>query len=1145
MKLGDFTFDDGVDSAAALLETLRGFNATARAYPRDRTVHALFAAQAAATPDAVAAFHGERSWTYREVDEASNRVARLLIDEGLQPEGGVAVMVEKTFEMVTTLLGILKAGGAYVPLESSAPLERLRHVVNETASPILVTERRFIRLANRLQWECPELRLLVCADTHDVHAEGEGRGDMMREEVWDEVGRTTFDDISGGGWTSSYTGEFLSRDVMDQYGDSALAKLEPHLHPQARVLEIACASGITMFRVAPKVGHYCGTDLSSEILQWSAKEVERRGLTNIALHHLPAHEIDQLPAGDFDVVILNSVIQCFSGHNYLRDVLKKAVALMKPTGVLLLGNLWDQDRKDDFVRSLEAFRREHADKGYRVKVDRSEELFISRAFLEDLRHDMPEIAGIEYSGTIGDARSELSDFGYDAIVRIDRTAAAQPPVPRSRRQLDLRAVEARGAEPVPERSGPRGLAYVIYTSGTSGLPKGVMVEHRSIVRLARDTSYVTLGATDRCLQTGSLAFDASTFEIWGMLLNGGAVSRPPERTVLDAAELRRLIRHHGISVLWLTSSLFNQHVETDVSLFEGLRCLLVGGEKLSPAHVGRVRAAHPALAVVNGYGPTENTTFTTCYPIEGTPAGDIPIGRPIGNTQVWILDADRAPVPIGVAGEIHAAGDGLARGYVNDAALTAEKFVDNPFTPGERMYRTGDLGRWTTTGLVEYLGRLDDQVKIRGFRVEPSEIAARMREHERVHEAVVIARELPGEHARELVGYVTGDASLDIAELKAMLRAVLPDYMVPTHILRLERLPLTPNGKVDRRALPQPERADARSGRPLAAPRTETERALVAIWEETLGVRGLGIDDDFFEAGGHSLKVARVMDLVRKRLDVAVPLTVLFRTPTVRALAAALMDLARFGVREADDVMVRLGGPQGAPPVFAFPPGTGDAAGFIQLAQQLKTCALHAFNFIPADSRMKDYADHVMRVDPAGPYVFFGYSSGGNLAYHVAAEIERRGRRVAHIVMVDSTRKLARVAMSAEAVRQIADEFLGHESISALLTTPVLRDRAYRLIEASYAWIEHAVDFHTVESTIHVLKAEDSLLEYRDEAGTLVATMDGWADVARGGLRIHQAEGDHNHMLYQPHLDRNAEILDDIIGAAFARLATGNPDGAR
>jgi amino acid adenylation domain-containing protein len=1133
MKLGEFSLVDGDEARTALMAALRRFNDTRNGYPRERTVHSLFREQAARTPDAVAVFHGERAWSYRELDAAALRVARLLVAQGVGPEARIAVMLEKSFETAAALLGTLMAGGAYLPLDPAAPFDRLRHQVDEAGAAVLITESRYIRTANRLQWEARGLRVLLCADSHDVHAESEGVGDMMREDIWDEAGRSAFDDISGGGWTSSYTGEWLSREVMDQYGDNAASKLAPYLRPDARVLEIGCASGITMFRIAPRVAFYCGTDLSAEILRWTATRVEAAGLTNIALHHAAAHDIERIAERDFDIVIVNSVIQCFTGHNYLRRVLGSVVGMMRPKGVLFLGNLWDQDLKDEFVQSLEQFRRRTVDGVVRVKVDRSEELFVSRVFLDDLRHDVPGLARVDTSLTIGDAKSELSDFGYDAIVHVDRDAAA-PAGPRARLQLDLRAIESVPPAPMPERSGPEGLAYVIYTSGTSGQPKGVMIEHRAIVRLVRDNSFVRLDASDRCLQTGSLAFDASTFEIWGPLLNGGAISRPPGRTVLDGAELTRLIRRHGITTLWLTAGLFNAHVDSDIGAFASLRSLLVGGEKLSTAHVNRVRAAYPDLAIVNGYGPTENTTFTTCYRIEATCAGDVPIGPPIANTQVWIVDDRGEPVAIGVPGEICAAGDGLARGYLGDPALTAERFVPNPFAPGARMYRTGDLGRWTDDGVVEYLGRLDDQVKIRGFRVEPSEIVSRLLEHERVRQAIVVDQK--SDTGVELVAYVAADETLDVHGLRESLRRTLPDYMIPQAIVRIDRLPLTANGKVDRRALPLLATGRRGSHRAYAPPATDTERALVAIWESVLGYSGIGVTDNFFNAGGHSLKVARVMTLVERTLGVALPLTTLFRGPTIRELAAAVLDAATFGVSAIDDPMLRLGPANDARPLFAFPPGTGDAAGFFQVAQLLDNCAFYGFNFIEADTRLERYADLIASIDPIGPYVLFGYSSGGNLAYHAAHELEARGRIVTDIIMIDSARKMARTPFGPGEVRRIADEFLGHDSIQQHLATPVLRDRAYRMIERSYAWVEHAVDFHTVHADIHVLTAEDSLAEYHETpGGPLVASRSAWADVTTGRLHVYRGEGDHNHVLYQPHLDRNIEILRTIVDAAMAR----------
>ena len=934
MKLKDFSLLDSKQDKDSLLALIRGFNDNQTDYPRDKTVHAQFSAQAATNPDQVSIIHGETPYTYRALDRASNRLARFLIDKGVKPEAFVAVILEHTFEMAAALLGILKAGAAYVPIDDDAPFERIKYVLKDTRARVLISEKRHIRVLNKVQWECPDLEVVFCSDSSDIHAESEGIGEMMKAEVWDHVGRRTFDDISGGGWTSSYTGEWLSRQVMDEYGDNILAKLSPYLDRESRVLEIGCASGISMFRLAPKVGFYYGTDLSGEILSWTEREVKRKGLENIRLQHLPADEIDRLPQKDFDFVIINSVIQCFSGHNYLRGVLKKSIDLMKDHGFIFLGNLWDQEKKDEFVESLVAFRKKHAGQGYRTKVDRFEELFVSRKFLEDLRHDYPEIASIEYSEMLGASESELSRYGYDALLRIDKSGTGAPTSDRRKKyQLDRRALDDYSDAAVPELSAPRGLAYVIYTSGTSGQPKGVMVEHRSISRLVLNTNHFGLDTTDRCLQTASLAFDASTFEIWGMLLNGGTTCRPAMgREILDAGEIKRLIDKHRITTLWLTASLFNQHVDSDIGIFSGLKYLFTGAEKLSTYHVNKVREAYPGLVIINGYGPTENTTFTTCHRIEKIYNGDIPIGRPVANTQVLILENNGELVPIGVPGEICTGGDGLARGYLNNPALTAQKFVAHPFETGQRLYRTGDLGRWQADGTIEYLGRIDDQVKIRGYRVEPAEIETRILQNEKVKEALVLAKDFGG-NSLELLAYVTGHEQLDVDQLREQLKNSLPDYMIPSYFIQLDKLPLAANGKVDRKALPDPQEANQASGRVHQAPRTETEKQLALIWEEVLGHKGIGITDNFFDSGGHSLKVTKVISLIEKKLGVAVPLTVIFKAATIQELADYILDTARFGFAGIDEALVHLSGKRDGPNIFAFPPGTGDAAGFIQVAE--------------------------------------------------------------------------------------------------------------------------------------------------------------------------------------------------------------------
>ncbi len=643
-----------------------------------------------------------------------------------------------------------------------------------------------------------QLDNILCLDSINVFAEIEEAGELMKAEVWDYIGQEAFDDISGGGWTSVYTGEWLGRDLMEEYGNNVRLKLTPHIDKNSRVLEIGCASGISMFRIAPSVSFYCGTDLSGEILRWTEREKQKRGFDNIQLKQLPAHDINQLDEEKFNIVILNSVVHCFSGHNYLRDVLRKTIALMDDECVVFLGNVWDQDLKEEFIQSLRRFQKEYKSKGYRTKIDRSEDLFISQAFLEDLRHDFPEISAIEYSTMLGKAKSELSEYGYDAIIHINKRVAHQPEKSRHKYQFDRRILETYSSESLAERSDANGLAYVIYTSGTTGLPKGVMIEHHSISRLVINTNYIQLDASVRILQTGSLAFDASTFEIWGALLNGGCFCRPPEHAVLDATEMKHFVQQYGMTTMWLTASLFNQLVDMDISIFNGLKHLLVGGEKLSVHHVNKVKTAYPDLVVINGYGPTENTTFTACHRIDKLYQQDIPIGQPVSNTQVLILDTKDELVPVGVAGEICAAGEGLARGYLNDPVLTKEKFVPYPFKPGERIYRTGDLGRWLPDGAIEFLGRKDEQVKVRGYRIEPGDIENHLLQHEAVKEAVVIAKDF-GPDSKELLAYVTLQEELDVEELREHLKNRLPDYMIPAYFTKLDQLPLTPNGKVNKK----------------------------------------------------------------------------------------------------------------------------------------------------------------------------------------------------------------------------------------------------------------------------------------------------------------------------------------------------------
>ena len=434
------------------------------------------------------------------------------------------------------------------------------------------------------------------------------------------------------------------------------------------------------------------------------------------------------------------------------------------------------------------------------------------------------------------------------------------------------------------------LAYIMYTSGSTGIPKGVSVTHRSVVRLVRETNFVEFATSDVFLQFAPISFDASTFEIWGSLLNGASlVVMPGGSSSLE--ELAAALQQHEVTTLWLTAGLFHLMVDEQSSGLSTVRQLLAGGDVLSVSHIQKCLNDHPGCRVINGYGPTENTTFTCCHPMTDADSigASVPIGRPIANTTAYIVDSRLRAVPLGVVGELVSGGDGLARGYYNCPELTAEKFVPDPFSkqPGGRLYRTGDLARYRPDGSIEFIGRVDQQVKVRGFRVELDEIEFRLNQYAGVDQSVVVATS-NGSNEKQLVAYIVADSrQVNIADLRDYLRETLPEFMQPSHFVVVNELPLTPNGKVDRQALPAIGESEARD-RKLEPGRTPMEELLCGIWGEVLGLPEVGRAENFFELGGHSLSATRVMARVRAVTGQALALRELFEAPTVAQLAARL-----------------------------------------------------------------------------------------------------------------------------------------------------------------------------------------------------------------------------------------------------------------
>lgn len=448
--------------------------------------------------------------------------------------------------------------------------------------------------------------------------------------------------------------------------------------------------------------------------------------------------------------------------------------------------------------------------------------------------------------------------------------------------IDRQPVE----DPV-NKTRPDQLANIIYTSGSTGVPKGVEVPHRGVTRLVFGCDYAHFGPNEVFLQLAPMSFDASTFELWGALLHGATCVLFPER-IPSTRRLGEVIASQHVSTLWLTSSLFNAIIDEAPHILASLRQLLTGGEALSPMHVRRALESLPETRLINGYGPTESTTFTCCYTIPRSfepSARSVPIGRPIGNTRVYLLDDRMQPVPVGVPGELYIGGDGLARGYRKRSELTAERFVPDPFGNDStaKLYRTGDLARFLPDGNIDFLGRLDQQVKIRGFRIEPGEIEAQLSLHPSVRQVAVILREDKPGNPR-LVAYVVAGSEISASALRHYLSERVPEYMIPAAFVHIDKIPLTPNGKVDRKALPQPDKDRSDIERKFVTPRTEMEKQICEIWIEALGVNQISIYDDFFELGGHSLMTMRIISLVNDLFETDLSPIAVFECRTVAGL---------------------------------------------------------------------------------------------------------------------------------------------------------------------------------------------------------------------------------------------------------------------
>jgi amino acid adenylation domain-containing protein len=716
------------------------------------------------------------------------------------------------------------------------------------------------------------------------------------------------------------------------------------------------------------------------------------------------------------------------------------------------------------------------------------------------------------------------------------------------------------------------LAYVIYTSGSQGTPKGVMITQANVAHYVQAMSRaIGITAQDRYLHTASFSFSSSMRQFALPLSCGGAISIASMEEIRNPRSLFEAVRLQRVSVLDLVPSFSAQCLRVLMSLDSSaratlldnhVRLMLSASEPLPSALIEDWRRlVRPGTTFVNMFGQTETTGIVTTHriPNDGDASAIVPVGRPIADTQAYVLDKSRCQVPVGSCGELYVGGAGVGRGYVNQRDLTANKFVPNPFSGDrdERLYRTGDTVRYRTDGVIEFVGRSDEQVKIRGFRIEPGEIEARLARHPCVRQAVVLAREDGGGEQR-LVAYVTPDEPAqppNPESLRKHLLAALPDYMVPAAFVVLDALPLTPNGKLDRKALPAPD-ARALIQHVYEAPQGEVEQALAEIWQELLRIERIGRHDNFFELGGHSLLAVRLMLFVRKRFGRVLALATLFEAGTIMKLATILRGEAQ-ETPWSPLVAIR---PQGTrAPLFCIHPSGGNVLGYMEFASHLDpdmpVYGLQAYGVVEGQEphtsiaeMARVYVGLIRSVQPHGPYFLGGESIGGLIAYEIACQIAASGDEVALVFLGDiwscnvAQFKRWRYALSSLTyLRSVS-----WQQWRELLRRKILRQTESRPYVQRYTFAD---ELHRRNSLAHDQAALDfspspfpgkvtlfRAREFRHRTGRMQHYFGGpemcWPALAAGGVELHWMPDTHREMMHGTNAYGFARLLQDCIDRA-------------
>ena len=838
--------------------------------PSDITFLDLLKKQVTRVPQKHAIEDGERFDSYQILDEKTNQIAHCLCEIYENRSGYVGIYMDNCLEQAEASIGIQKAGCAYIPIDEELPFERIKQIINDAGMKAVLSNEKNLNYLHKLQWECTGLKAIICMDSDNIYKIDTEKTEFMDDEFWELTGKVAEDEIEQGGWRDSYTGRPFSEEEMAEWRENTFQKLKPYLSKTARVLEIGCSSGISMFRIAPYVGFYYGTDLSGTILEKDRIRIEKEGYKNIHLKQCEAKQISEIEEKDFDIVIINSVAQLFRGYNYFRDVFRQIIGLVKESAYVFIGDIMDADLKQNFIESVEEYGRMNPGTNAHLKTDFSGELYYPKVFFEDLQCEFPQIKQLNFSNKIATIENELTKYRYDLLLQLNKTNLSKKDT-KQKLQLGKSDLECYPKDAVNVKVTQDMLAYAIYTSGTTGRPKGVAISHEALLEFCLSQNKLfDVTEEDRMARCVRVGFDPSVLEFFPYLVVGATVVIVPNELRMDLNGVNRYFDNHQITIACLPTQFCEQFQNLEN---HSLRLLITGGDKL------RVGKKMP-YRLFNNYGPTENTIITTSFEVDQA-YKSIPIGKPMGNTKVYIVDQYGREQPIGVPGELLIAGKRLSVGYINNETQTKLHYMDSCVF-GERVYRSGDLAKWLPDGNLDFIGRIDKQIKISAFRIEIGEVEASIQELHGIEQVVVTVKEDRQKNRFLCAYYVTNEGILP-KQIKTYLAGRLPSYMIPKYLLALPELPKTKNGKVNYESLPNPiETCEIE----LVMPGTDLEQKLWNLWCQVLEKENFGITDDFFQIGGNSIQIMRILSEWEQKEPLKyISFTDAILNPTIRAMA--------------------------------------------------------------------------------------------------------------------------------------------------------------------------------------------------------------------------------------------------------------------